>query len=97
MQPNAQIKSTKNRAIIAWQYSLEVVFYEFILLLSFYLQILLHNRVGGSVIVTILASRRARLLLQFHFCKVNPPHKGPPWTIGGTLFWALRGGFVFGQ
>jgi len=22
---------------------------------------------------------------------VNPPHKGPPWTIGATLFWTLRG------
>jgi len=25
-----------------------------------------------------------------------PPNKGPPWTTGGTLFWALGGGLLFG-
>jgi len=26
-----------------------------------------------------------------------PPNKGPPWTIGRALFWALGGGFLFGH
>jgi len=28
---------------------------------------------------------------------INPPYKGPPWIIGGTLFWILGGGILFGQ
>jgi len=26
-----------------------------------------------------------------------PPNKGPLWTIGGTFFWVLGGGLLFGQ
>jgi len=26
-----------------------------------------------------------------------PPNKGPPWTIGGPLFWALGAGLLFGR
>jgi len=34
--------------------------------------------------------------LEGHISK-PPPNKGPPWTTGHTLFWALRGGLVFGH
>jgi len=30
-------------------------------------------------------------LLDFNFFGLNPPNKGPPWTIGGALFLGPRG------
>jgi len=30
-------------------------------------------------------------------CLVTPPNEGPPWTICGAFFWALRGGLLFGK